>query len=83
VNGDYFFSFQKFAYVKGERPPGCILCLIGPRSVGGGPLGASRSPFIVAVNLYPYNPGHLLVPPPATRPTCATWSRRRRLTWPG
>lgn len=64
MNGDYFFSFQKFAYVKGERPPGCILCLIRDRDPSVVDLSVHRDPlFIVAVNLYPYNPGHLLVFP--------------------
>jgi len=64
VNGDYFFSFQKFAYVKGERPSGCILCLIRDRDPSVVDLSVHRDPlFIVAVNLYPYNPGHLLVFP--------------------
>ena len=61
---DYFFSFQKFAYVKGERPSGCILCLIRDRDEAVVDLSVHRDPlFIAAVNLYPYNPGHLLVFP--------------------
>ncbi len=61
---DYFFSFQKIAYVKGERPPGCILCLIRDRDEAVVDLSVHRDAlFIAAVNLYPYNPGHLLVFP--------------------
>jgi len=64
VNGDYFFSFQKYGYVKGERPSGCILCLIRDRDPAVVDLSVHRDPlFIAAVNLYPYNPGHLLVFP--------------------
>jgi ATP adenylyltransferase len=64
VSGDYFFSFQKYAYVKGARPPGCILCLIRDRDEAVVDLSVHRDPlFIAAVNLYPYNPGHLLVFP--------------------
>jgi ATP adenylyltransferase len=64
VSGGYFFSFQKYAYVKGERPPGCILCLIRDRDAAVVDLSVHRDPlFIAVVNLYPYNPGHLLVFP--------------------
>lgn len=64
MNAEYFFSFQKYAYVKGERPPGCILCLIRDRNEAVVDLSVHRDPlFIAAVNLYPYNPGHLLVFP--------------------
>jgi ATP adenylyltransferase len=64
VNREYFFSFDKYAYVKGERPPGCILCLIRDRDEAVVDLSVHRDPlFIAAVNLYPYNPGHLLVFP--------------------
>ena len=64
MSGDYFFSFQKYAYVKGERPPGCILCHIRDRDAAVVDLSVHRDPlFIAAVNLYPYNPGHLLVFP--------------------
>ena len=64
MNREYFFSFDKYAYVKGERPPGCILCLIRDRDEAVVDLSVHRDPlFIAAVNLYPYNPGHLLVFP--------------------
>jgi len=50
--------------VKGERPPGCILCLIRDHDPSVVDLSVHRDPlFIAAVNLYPYNPGHLLVFP--------------------
>ena len=60
----YFFNFSKLDYIRRERLQGCILCLIR----GGDPavvdLTVYRDElFSVAVNLYPYNPGHLLLFP--------------------
>jgi len=65
VSGGYFFSFDKLAYVRGARPPGgCILCLVRARSPEVEDLSIWRDElFIASVNLYPYNPGHLLVHP--------------------
>jgi len=61
---DYFFSFGKYAYVKAPKPSGCILCLIRDRDPRVADLTVYRDElFIAAVNLYPYNPGHLLVFP--------------------
>jgi ATP adenylyltransferase len=61
---DYFFNFQKYAYIKGPKPQGCILCLIRDRDSAVVDLTVHRDElFIVAVNLYPYNPGHLLIFP--------------------
>ena len=63
ANG-YFFNFDKLEYVQGQRPPGCILCHIrdcNPVSVD---LSVYRdSLFIVSMNLYPYNPGHIMIVP--------------------
>jgi ATP adenylyltransferase len=60
----YFLSFDKMSYVQGRRPAGCILCLIRDRSPEVVDLSIYRDEcFIAAVNLYPYNPGHLLVFP--------------------
>ncbi len=51
-------------YLKGTRPDGCILCLIRDGSSEVRKLVVHSSPFfIVSVNLYPYNPGHLLIFP--------------------
>jgi ATP adenylyltransferase len=61
---DYFFNFDKMAYVSGEKYPGCILCAVAeerdnlPRLVIW-----ENDTFCVSVNLYPYNPGHLLIFP--------------------
>lgn len=62
---EYFFNFNKMAYVKGEnRPEGCILCLLREGSSQVENLLVYRDEFmLVTVNLYPYNPGHLLVFP--------------------
>jgi len=61
---DYFLNFEKYAYVKGPKPAGCILCLIRDRDPAVVDLSVYRGElFIVAVNLYPYNPGHLLIFP--------------------
>jgi ATP adenylyltransferase len=60
----YFFSFDKLAYVRGGRPAGCILCLVRDRSPEVEDLSIWRDDlFIASVNLYPYNPGHLLIVP--------------------
>ena len=60
----YFFNFGKMAYVKGERPPGCILCLVRDKHPDSVDLTVHQDElFLVSVNLYPYNPGHLLIFP--------------------
>jgi ATP adenylyltransferase len=61
---DYFFNFEKLVYLREERPEGCILCLVRDGSSAVIDLSVYRSDgFIVCLNLYPYNPGHLLVFP--------------------
>ncbi len=51
-------------YVKGRKPSACILCLVRDRSEEVEDLSILRDGlFITSVNLYPYNPGHLLVHP--------------------
>jgi ATP adenylyltransferase len=60
----YFFNFDKMKYVKERRPDGCILCLIRAKSDRVVDLTVySDELFTVSVNLYPYNPGHLMVFP--------------------
>jgi ATP adenylyltransferase len=64
VTREYFFSFDKLSYLKGKKPDGCILCLIRDRAPGVVDLSVYRDEhFIASINLYPYNPGHLLVFP--------------------
>jgi ATP adenylyltransferase len=60
----YFYSFDKMKYVRGPRPAGCILCLIREKSEEVIDLTVySDDLFTVSVNLYPYNPGHVMVFP--------------------
>lgn len=60
----YFFNFDKMKYVKESRPDGCILCLIRDKSDEVANLTVySDDLFTVSVNLYPYNPGHLMLFP--------------------
>lgn len=61
---DYFFSFGKMKYFKEKKPEGCILCLIRSGSEEVENLTVFQNELVtVSVNLYPYNPGHLLVFP--------------------
>lgn len=61
---EYFFNFDKLGYLRGEHSGACILCLIAAGSDEVAKLVVTEtSDFIVALNLYPYNPGHLLVFP--------------------
>lgn len=61
---EYFFNFDKIAYLRGKRPDGCILCLVRDGSEEVERLiAAETANFIVSVNLYPYNPGHLILFP--------------------
>lgn len=61
---EYFFNFEKLAYVTGSKPTGCILCLIRDNSPTVVNLTVHETElFLVSVNLYPFNPGHLLIFP--------------------
>jgi len=61
---EYFFNFEKIAYLKGKRPEGCILCHLrdGNPDVTGTVVYRTED-MAVSLNLYPYNPGHLLLFP--------------------
>ena len=60
----YFLCFDKITYVKGKKPGGCLLCLIREKNPDVVDLSVYRDDFfIVSVNLYPYNPGHLIIFP--------------------
>ena len=60
----YFYNFEKLEYVRGKRPDGCILCLIRDKSEDVVNLTVwSNELFTISVNLYPYNPGHLMLFP--------------------
>jgi ATP adenylyltransferase len=57
----------KTEYVKNkvDRPPGeCILCDIARRTGDVVNLEIARDgPFVISLNLYPYNPGHVMIFP--------------------
>lgn len=59
------FVPSKLAYAKGERPDvPCILCAAiagDPRVTG--LVAAKTDHFAILANLYPYNPGHLMIVP--------------------
>ncbi len=59
------FVPSKMAYVRGERPVvNCILCAICQKDATVKSLQIYQSEnFSVTVNLYPYNPGHLMIFP--------------------
>ncbi len=61
----YLFNTEKIKYVKGKKPKvDCILCAIRDRNPGVTVLEVFRTArFIVSVNLYPFNPGHVMVFP--------------------
>ena len=61
---EYFFNFEKLAYVQGLKPEGCILCEIVKGAEAVVDLSVFDDEFFkVVVNLYPYNPGHLMILP--------------------
>jgi ATP adenylyltransferase len=61
---EYFFNFEKIAYLTRERSGNCILCLIRDENPEVTNLLVYRNEHIgVSLNLYPYNPGHLLLFP--------------------
>lgn len=60
------FSFNKLEYVTGQKKPDvkCILCAIAEKDERVALLEVHRtSGFLVSVNLYPFNVGHLLIFP--------------------
>jgi ATP adenylyltransferase len=60
----YFFNFDKMNYVRGPRPDGCILCLVREKSPEVVDLTVFGDDLVtVSVNLYPYNPGHIMIFP--------------------
>ncbi|MBN2403875.1 MAG: HIT domain-containing protein [Spirochaetes bacterium] len=65
VKRNYLFNTNKLNYVKGDKPDvDCILCTIAERSSKTELLEVYRTKkFIISVNLYPYNPGHLMIFP--------------------
>ena len=61
---EYFFNFDKIGYLKNKKPHDCILCLIrdGSNEVERLTVYENRH-LVVSLNLYPYNPGHLIIFP--------------------
>lgn len=61
----YLFNTEKLKYVKGDKPSvPCILCAIKDNDPDVKNLEIVRSKLtIVTVNLYPFNPAHLMVFP--------------------
>ena len=59
------FIPDKMAYAKGERPQvDCILCEVAKKSDKVKKLEVARhGGFVISANLYPYNPGHLMIFP--------------------
>ena len=61
----YLFNTEKIKYVKGDKPSvDCILCAIRDNN----PLVKNLNvhvteKFIIAVNLFPFNPGHVMIFP--------------------
>ncbi|MEM2155316.1 MAG: HIT domain-containing protein [Candidatus Jordarchaeales archaeon] len=62
---NYILVPDKADYVRGKRPQvDCILCAIAREDPAVEPMILRRKDgFIVALNKYPYNPGHLMVFP--------------------
>ena len=61
----YLFNFDKIKYVTGDKPcVECILCAIRDGDTSVKSLLLERTDLsIVTVNLYPFNPGHLMILP--------------------
>ncbi len=59
------FVPDKLDYVQGRRPQvECILCAIAAKDENVANLSVYRNDiYIISLNLYPYNPGHLLIFP--------------------
>ena len=62
---DYLFNTEKIEYVKGKKPDvECILCAIRDGHPDVKSLLISKSDkFLVTLNLYPFNPGQLMIFP--------------------
>lgn len=61
----YLFNTEKIKYVKGDKPSvGCILCAIRENNPLVQNLNVHTTEnFIIAVNLFPFNPGHVMIFP--------------------
>lgn len=61
----YFFNFEKLAYIRNpDKDLSCILCGVRDRDPNIENLTIEEgTQHIVTLNLYPFNPGHLLIFP--------------------
>jgi ATP adenylyltransferase len=61
---EYFFNFDKMAYLRKDKSNICTLCMIRDSNPAVIDCSVHESEnFIVSMNLYPYNPGHVIVFP--------------------
>jgi len=61
---EYFYNFEKVAYLKAAKPNECILCLIRDKSDRIENLTVYENDlYNVSLNLYPYNAGHIIIFP--------------------
>jgi ATP adenylyltransferase len=61
---EYFFNFNKLGYLKKGKSSECVLCLVRDGSNAVERMVVFETLHsLVSLNLYPYNPGHLLVFP--------------------
>jgi ATP adenylyltransferase len=62
---NYLFNTEKIKYVKGDKPSvECILCAIRDNDPRVKNLNVhTTEKFIIAVNLFPFNPGHVMIFP--------------------
>jgi ATP adenylyltransferase len=62
---EHLFNTRKITYIRGDKPgAGCILCALRDRDPELVNLEVCRSErLIVTVNLYPFNPGHVMIFP--------------------
>lgn len=61
----YLFNTEKFRYVRGDKPAvECILCAIRDHHPDVESLTVHETDYsVITLNLYPYNPGHLMIFP--------------------
>jgi ATP adenylyltransferase len=61
---EHFFNFSKLHYVQKKKREGCVLCLIRDKSPEVENLLVYQNILVgISLNLYPYNPGHLMIFP--------------------
>jgi ATP adenylyltransferase len=61
---EHFLNFSKAKYVRSKKVGGCVLCRIEKQDPEVEDLTVFRSRFhTCTINLYPFNPGHLLIYP--------------------